>query len=113
MSYRSNAKAVIQISEHELLYASLKHKYLRIGVELMPIADEEHHLYKLGQPKPCITAQKIQKECRDMTFLQHYTTKGSDLSFYQQHNQLQKLLETPIDYPAFKGFVLHQMRALH
>ncbi len=113
MSYRSNAKAVIKISEYELVYASLKHKDLRIGVELMPIADEEHHLYKLGQPKPCIAAQKIQQKCRNLTFVQHYTIKGSDLSFYQQNDQLQKLLEMPVDYPAFKGFVLHQMRALH
>ena len=113
MSYRSDPKAVIHISEYELIYASLHHKGLRIGVELMPIADEEHHLYKLGSSNPCIASQKIQKTCRGMTLLEHYVTKGSDLSFYQQSSRLQKLLETPIRYPAFKGFVLHQMQALH
>ena len=113
MSYRSSAKEVIHISEYELLYASLKHKDLRIGVELMPIDNEEHHLYKLGQSKPCIASQKVQQACREMSLIQHYSVKGSDLSFYQQNSRLQKLFETPIKYPAFKGFVLHQMRALH
>jgi len=113
MSYRSNVEDVLRISENELVYASLHQKSVRIGVELMPIPDEEHQVYKLGKKEPCITLGSLENECRELIPYSNYTVKGSTLSFYKQQKPLEKLLHTQVQYPAFKGFVLHQMRALH
>jgi len=113
MSYRSDPNSVVRISADELAYASFRHKAVQIGVELMPIPDETHKLFALGAHAPCIIDQQLRQECLMLRPKTTYSVKGSTLSFYRQPKQLERLLRTPIVYPAFQGFVFHHMRGLH
>lgn len=113
MSYRSDPNSVLRISADELSYASYRHKKVQIGVELMPIADERHKLYKITKKLPCITKKRFEEDCVMLIPETQYTIKGSALSFDGQSKRLKTLLESPILYPAFEGFVFHHMRGLH
>jgi len=113
MSYRSDPKRVLRISADELTYASYRHKTIRIGIELMPIADERHELFALTKSGPCIVKERLEPRCLNLEAQQEYVIKGSTLSFYDQSKALRELLTTPITYPAFQGFVFHHMRGLY
>lgn len=112
MSYRSDPNSVLRISADELAYASAQGKKVQIGVELMPIADERHTLYAIETSRPCIAQKHLQQECHMLKEQEHYIVKGRTLSLYGQPASLETLLATPIEYPAFEGFVLHHAKGL-
>ncbi len=113
MSYRSDPATVLQISADELSYASYRHKSIAIGIELMKIPDEKHTLFSFKEEQPCIVSGDLISDCRLLVPQQHYTVKGSKLSFYgQSPEHLQKLLKYHIPYPAFEGFVFNEIQGL-
>ncbi|SFV62537.1 hypothetical protein MNB_SV-3-1581 [hydrothermal vent metagenome] len=112
MSYRSNPKEVIVISEDILSYAQAKEKKVRIGMEMKKIEDEEHRLYRQDKKLPCISNHLFQKSCTPLVFVRSYQVKGSSISFYKQYEKAKELLKTQIPYHSFSGFVIHDSEAV-
>ena len=112
MSYRSDANSVLRLSADELAYASYHHKKIQIGIELMPIADENHTIYTIEGSTPCIVETALEEACAVLKVQKSYRVKGKALSLYGQPKALKQLLSTPIVYPAFEGFVFHHVKGL-
>ena len=113
MSYRSHPQEVLNISSDELSYGSYRHKVVYIGVELMPIVDEQHELFILDKTVPCIVEKHMNDRCITLLPQQKYRIKGSNLSFHDAPQRLEDLLSREIQYPAFGGFVFHHLKGLH
>lgn len=113
MSYRSQSQEVLNISSDELSYSSYRHKVVYIGVELMPIADEQHELFSLDRSQSCIVGTHLSDTCITLLPEQKYQVKGSNLSFYDAPKHLDDLLSREVHYPAFGGFVFHHIKGLH
>lgn len=113
MSYRSDLNKAVNLSKTLLRYASLTHKNVRIGVELMKIEDEKHTLYKIVDIHSlCLSQNTIKQNCYGIQKLRDYTVKGSDISFYAQTQKLQNIRNHLVPYPSFQGFVFHHFDLL-
>lgn len=112
MSYRSNLREVISVSASELAYAESQHKTVRIGIELMPIPNERHAVYKATDIAETCTTEKQIPQCLTSQPLHTYTVKGSEIRFDRQSNRLSELRKSRVPYRSFGGFVLHHAGGL-
>ena len=112
MSYRSDLNKVIDISKHILAMGDFSHKKVYIGIELMPIKDEFHTIYKIVSKNSCLSLNGFQKECLGLNKIKQYTIKGSSISFYNQYNKLKDIDKIQVPFKSFQGFVLHYYSVL-
>jgi len=112
MSYRSDPTAVLKISADTLRWGEVLNKPIALGVELRPVEDERHILYRVGPAGPCITRRFFHLKCRELTELRRYTVPGSRVSFAGRPAALKRLLRRRPPYRSFDGFVLHDYSML-
>jgi hypothetical protein len=113
MSYRSSLDEVLHISRTLLAYTRLSGKEIRIGIELMPIKDEQHTIYEVIQKNAiCLVEKRVSESCTVLKQIREYTIKGEDISFYGQTEKLQHIKTYPVTSPSFKGFVFHHFDLL-
>jgi hypothetical protein len=107
MSYRSDLDKVIDISKHILAMGDFSDKKIYIGIELMPINDEKHTIYKVIKSDGCLTKSGFLDGCKSLKKIREYTIKGTDISFYNQYHKLNDIDKKNIPFKSFQGFVLH------
>ena len=107
MSYKSKAKLIKEISKDFLNYAHLVGKKVKIGLELMPIENEEHTIYKVQEIADCIAKNHFEKSCKILKEQNHYILRGDSISFFHNINDLKKIIKTPLNFSSFDGYVLH------
>jgi len=112
MSYRADPKEVLRISADALRWGEWMHRRVAIGIELKPLADERHILYRVGPTGSCITERFFHLKCREVRELRRYTVYGSRLSFFYHPGAIKKMLYSNIPYRSFDGFVFHDYTML-
>ena len=113
MNYRRDRETAMAIAADTLAYGQYRHTTVKLGIELTPIPDEKHTLYRLAPPAPCLIRDTIKKQCRLLTSVHTYTVWGKTISFNGAKDwMLNDFISQPVDYRAFGGFVLHDYSAL-
>ena len=112
MSYRSEPAEVLRISADTLRQGEELGKRIALGVELRPVEEERHILYRVGPTGPCITRRFFHLRCRELTELRRYRVPGSRVSFAGRPAALKRLLRQIPPYRSFDGFVLHDYSML-
>lgn len=111
MSYRTTAEAVLEIAADTLAYARYRHTPVKLGLELKPIPDERHQIYKMGKKSPCLEGGRI-TTCRALKLIRNHTVRGDTISLHDAPAKRNAILKYPIEYDAFSGFVLHDYAEL-
>lgn len=109
MSYRTDPRAVLEISRSALALGEQFGKPVRLGVELGPIPDEQHQelnrcsasstgAFKLGSSWWCAAGE--------------FLVPGSRISFKYRKEELPSFLKTAVPFASFRGWVLHSYEEL-
>jgi hypothetical protein len=112
MSYRSDPREVLKISADALRWGEWLKKPVDIGIELKPLSDEKHIIYRVGGEGPCIVQRFFHLACSELEPLGTYRIDGSSLSFHGKPESLRTLLTTKVPYRSFGGFVFHDQSML-
>ena len=111
MSYRTTAEAILEIAADTLAYAQYRHTPVKLGLELKPIPDEQHRIYKIENKRSCLEGDRI-VPCRPLKLLQDFTVRGDTISLHDAPEKRKAILNHPIGYETFSGFVLHDYAEL-
>ncbi len=112
MSYRSSAKEFLKISIDTLRWGEIYKKPVSMGIEMTPIADEDHTIYRIGSKTPCLIKQSFYSECQTLQYINRYSIKGSTITLFGQPKMLRHLLNISIPFRSFDGFVFHDYSML-
>ncbi|MBD3842628.1 MAG: hypothetical protein IE909_12235 [Campylobacterales bacterium] len=112
MSYRTDPNEVLKISADKLAYAQADGKKVKLGIELMPIADEHHFVYDANDVSKCKDIASFPKKCKEIKPIFEFDTRGETISFYNQKDRIKDLTSKKIKYNSFNGFVYHHIGGL-
>jgi len=116
MSYRSDPAKVLEISEDFLRFGELLRRRVSIGVELLPVPDEEHIVYRAGPAGPCVTERFFHLECTALEEQRRFRVPGESVresvSFHAHPQRLKKLLGLRPPFRSFEAFVFHDYTML-
>jgi hypothetical protein len=112
MSYRSEPETVLEISRDFLRLGEIFHKRVSIGIELLPVEDEEHIRYRVASAGPCITERFFHLECLELEEKIRFRIPGDRFSFSSRPSRLRRLLRMRPLCRSFGTYVLHDYTTL-
>ncbi len=112
MSYRSDTKSFIKISIDALRWGEVLKKPVALGIELTPIATQEHTVYSVGPKQPCIFENSYHDGCQTLKKLRSYKVLGSKITLFNNPKALKNILNLKLPFNSFDGFALHDYSML-
>ena len=104
MSYRTDPRAVLEISRSALSLGEQLGKPVRLGVELGPIPDEQHQEFDRCQAS---STGAVRLGSAWWCSGGEYLVPGSRISFRSKMEELPSFMQTGIPFSSFRGWVLH------
>lgn len=104
MSYRTDPKAVLDISRNALSLGEQFGIPVRLGIELGAIADEQHQEFSRCS---AVAPRSLQLGSSWWCSAGEYLVPGSRISFKTSMKALPSFMQTAIPFASFRGWVLH------
>lgn len=109
MSYRTDAKAVLEISRSALSLGEQFGVPVRLGIEMGTIPDEQHQEFDRCSP---MSTDALQLGGSWWCKAGEYLVPGGRISFKNKLKELPSFMWTGIPFASFRGWVLHSYEEL-